>query len=125
MRQGEAKGSGDGYRMKSAPTDGNMPLTIALPRDLSHPGFPRYGNFYAEFSTLWKIFFHSMENMGASARARRGCYERQAPIPAPTCMAFFGEQGPPPYGAQVAASTRFCYDQPSRGLPLLCMCAVR
>ena len=24
--------------------------------------FPRYGNFLREFSTLWKTFFHSVEN---------------------------------------------------------------
>ena len=66
MRQGEAKGSGDGYRMKSAPTDDMMPTTIALPRDLGHTGFPRHGNFYAGFSTLWKNIsgiFHAMENI--------------------------------------------------------------
>jgi hypothetical protein len=35
------------------------------------------------------------------------------------------QQGVAPYGAQVAETTRPCYYQPSRGLHLLCMCAVR
>ena len=62
-RQGEAKGGGDGYSMKSDPTDDMMPRTIALPRNQGHPGFPRYGKLFGDFSTLWKIFFHSMENL--------------------------------------------------------------
>ena len=33
--------------------------------------FPRYGNFLREFSTPWKTFFHSMENIGCLAW--RGC----------------------------------------------------
>jgi len=35
------------------------------------------------------------------------------------------EQWAAPYGAQVAASIRIWYDQPSRGFHLLCLCAVR
>ncbi|HOO21549.1 MAG TPA: hypothetical protein PL011_09210, partial [Kiritimatiellia bacterium] len=27
------------------------------------PFFPRHGNFFSGFSTLWKIFFHTMENL--------------------------------------------------------------
>ena len=63
--------------MKSAPTDDMMPTTIALPRDLGHPGFPRYGKLFGEFSTLWKIFstvWKTWERV--TARARRGRYER-------------------------------------------------
>ena len=28
------------------------------------PDFPRYGKIPAQFSTLWKTFFHGMENSG-------------------------------------------------------------
>jgi hypothetical protein len=40
-----------------------MPTTAALPHDQGRPGFPRYGKIFHYFSTLWKIFFHSMENL--------------------------------------------------------------
>jgi hypothetical protein len=70
MRQGEAMGGGDGYRMK---------ITA-----------------YSPFSTLWKNIsriFHAMENIFpqygkqvAFARTSQGRYQRSAPIPAQPSM---------------------------------------
>ena len=68
--------------MKSAITDDRRPRANTLQHSPRHYGFPRYGNFYSHFSTLWKIFFHSMENVGrATARTRRErcCYQEPSP----------------------------------------------
>ena len=68
--------------MESAITDDMKPQTMTLRHSPRRYGFPRYGNFYSHFSTLWKIFFHSMENVGrATARTRRGrcCYQEPSP----------------------------------------------
>ena len=68
--------------MKSAFTDDMKPQTMTLQHTPRRYGFPRYGNFYSNFSTLWKIFFHGMENVGrATARTRRGCCCYQEPSP--------------------------------------------
>jgi outer membrane lipoprotein-sorting protein len=68
--------------MKSAITDDMKSQRMILRHSPRRYDFPRYGNFYSDFSTLWKIFFHSMENVGrATARTRRGrcCYQEPSP----------------------------------------------
>jgi hypothetical protein len=65
--------------------------------------FPRYGNFYSNFSTLRKMFFYSMKNVGrVTARTRRGRYYYQGPAPnkwtrgkREQCLAPYGAQGAP------------------------------
>ncbi len=58
--------------MGTAITDDMKPQTMTLQHSPRRYGFPRYGNFYSNFSTLWTIFFHGMEKVGrATARTKR------------------------------------------------------
>ena len=89
--------------MKSEITDDMKPQKSLLEQAPRRYSFPRYGNFYSNFSTPWKIFFHSMEKAGrATARAKRGRYDYQGPNPrigekTQQCLAPYGAQGAP-YG---------------------------
>jgi hypothetical protein len=40
------------------------------------PVFPRYGKVLRHFSTLWKIIFHSVENLRGGIVSQRGEKER-------------------------------------------------
>jgi len=68
--------------MKLAITDDMKPQKSLLEHAPRRYGFPRYGNFYSNFSTPWTIFFHGMGKVGrATARTRRGrcCYQEPSP----------------------------------------------
>jgi hypothetical protein len=68
--------------MQSLVTNDMKPQTMTLQHSPRRYGFPRYGNLYSNFYTLWTILFHGMEKVGrATARAKRGCYDYQEPVP--------------------------------------------
>ena len=87
--------------MESAITDDMGLQTDTLEHTPRRYGFPRYGNFYSNFSTPWTIFFHGMGKVGrATARAKRGRYDYQGPNPrigekTQQCLAPYGAQGAP------------------------------
>ena len=66
----------------------------------SRPRFPRYGNVLARFSTLWKLFFHSVENISSV---------RPPPAPALHALAWLWPAGAivPRHGLAVAGPRRW------------------